>query len=109
MPFDADAYVEALEKPSITIGGETHEGRVPSFNQLITFAARYDDMAGEDVPVDEVREIARGVFSLSYDDEVVDEILDLPIGAVNGALEDFLASQMDQNGQGPETEEATTD
>lgn len=43
--FDADAYLEAIEKPSLTIGGRVYEGELLSLEEYLPFIKRLNKFA----------------------------------------------------------------
>jgi hypothetical protein len=64
--FDADAYLGTLERPSLTVGGRTFEGRFLGVEDWLRFAPKLDALAAGALPPTAmkalIRELTAAVF-----------------------------------------------
>lgn len=107
--FNADAVIDALTGPSIKWQDTVYEGRILSLPELLPLAEEFDEMAQQDeTPIGMLQDLARRLFSkLEIQDEdgepfPIDAFLDeVPGKVVVGAVEDFLAHQLEATGMDP--------
>jgi hypothetical protein len=100
--FNADAYLDAMERPSFTIGGRTHQGRILSFDEWLEFEPRMRAaVAGELGPNDLrllVYQFVRRLFPKPWwrfwSRSVAWHLLSLPLEAQMKAVESFIRSQV---------------
>lgn len=83
--FDADSYLEAMEPPTLKVGGQTYTGRHLSLNRTVEFRKRLVD-----TPMDEIGAYVRDFCEATA--LPVDALMQLPPGAVLAALDDFFGS-----------------
>lgn len=85
MAFNADAYLEAMESPTITIDGVEYVAKHLSFNDALRFQSRFDTgLDADSIPVF-VKELCEAV------NLPADKILGLPPVVFHRVLEGFLA------------------
>ena len=92
--LDVDALNEALELPSIKIGGKTYTGKILSLHQMLPLIKRFEDM-GESSDIEAVADLLGDVFETAgYPPEVAEQI---PMPLMAAAVEDFFESQVEGN------------
>lgn len=114
MAFDAAAYLEALDPPTITLPHpffrqktKTYRGRILSIEEWIGFEPRFAKWEADELTRAEVRELIE-----DYLDAVglpAYRILQLPEAAIAEAMKDFLASQARAMGIEPAESEAESE
>jgi hypothetical protein len=115
--FDADAYLETLQPPTIKIGGKEYVGRLLSIEEWLPFEPRLNKIAKQEADVDEIRDTIRDycnlVFQPTWKDlfnfrrkTVAEQIVALPPRALLKAAADFFESQA-RALNGPSGETAT--
>jgi hypothetical protein len=97
MGFNADDYAKALEAPSITIGGKTYVGRLPSFDEMLPLAAPLDRITSGDFSFEDIAEFTEELCKLI--ELPAEKILALPMPVMLAALKDFARS-LANTGQG---------
>ncbi len=103
MAFDADAYLEALEPPTIKVGGTTYVGKFLSIEEWLPFEDRFRKIDGDtEYPV--IKRLMRDYCSqafpvpwyqlLNFKKKIVGELVtDLPPKAMLQAMRDFFKAQ----------------
>lgn len=102
MAFNADEYVKALEPPSITIGGETYVGRLPSFDEMVPLAEPLERISSGEFSFDDIADFTEELCKLI--ELPAEKILALPMPVMLAALQDFARS-LANTGQGMPTPE----
>jgi hypothetical protein len=104
--FNADAYTEALEEPTLRIGNLLYRGRLLSLPEWLPVAAQLDAIGtrqrnGEDVPIDETIQIYRKYLRLVFPrrrflfwaPDPVAALFCMPWGVVTEAISRFFVLQ----------------
>jgi len=112
MAFDADAYLEALGHPTITIGGRTHKGRLLSIEEWLPFEPMMKKAAARNMEFSElktlVKKYCRKIFPRRFRfwrRSVGSQILKLPPQAMIEAMVSFFECQGRVMVDGPSQEE----
>lgn len=84
MKLNVDEYLEAVERPEITIGGETYVAKHLSFNDALRFQSRFEEGLNADTIPQFVKELCEAVGLPG------DKILELPPVAFQHVIERFL-------------------
>ena len=88
MGFNADQWVAAQARPSITIDGETHTGKLLSFDEILPFQERMATIEQEEASPTDIRDLARDLCTALH--LPAEKVLSLPMGAVLEAIKDFF-------------------
>jgi hypothetical protein len=100
--MDVDALVKALEPPTITVGGETYEGKILSLHQMLPLIKRFEAM-GDEVGPDELAGLLSEAFEIAgFPAGVAEQI---PLVAMDAVLTDFFERQV--SSQNRKTRRAT--
>ena len=100
--MDVDALIQALEAPTITVGGNEYTGKILSLHQMLPLIKRFEDMS-ETVGVEELAQLLADTFAAAgFPPEVAEQI---PLAVMDDVLTDFFERQV--AGQNRKTRRAT--
>ena len=100
--MDVDALIQALEAPTITVGGKEYTGKILSLHQMLPLIKRFEDMS-ETVGVEELAQLLADTFAAAgFAPEVAEQI---PLAVMDDVLTDFFERQV--AGQNRKTRRAT--
>lgn len=100
--MDVDALIQALEAPTITVGGETYTGKILSLHQMLPLIQRFEKM-GETVAVEELAALLGDTFEAAGFPPAVAE--QIPLAVMEEVLTDFFERQV--SAQNRKTRRAT--
>jgi hypothetical protein len=100
--MDVDALIQALEAPTITVGGNEYTGKILSLHQMLPLIKRFEDMS-DTVGVEELAQLLADTFAAAgFPPEVAEQI---PLAVMDDVLTDFFERQV--AGQNRKTRRAT--
>lgn len=99
--FDGDAFVAAMRRPSLQVGGTRYTGKLISFQQAIDFQTRMQAVeTGTEAQVQLIQEFCQAI------DIPVEALFKLPPGGVLAALQHFFACLLDGTPAEPSSPES---